>query len=272
MNTLASPNYVSVAFYWQYNLILLGGSALFSLASRSPWPFVIGLSAEAVWLVLGPRLPAFRRSVDARLDAERRARLDDELLSGVRSLGPRSTARLLAVGQTLSLVSMAAHKRAGAHSELARAAAELERVRFSFLAFCQLDERMSLLQHELSEHPPEAEVARLARAYAAEKDLGQRLTLHRGVRAAERQVELKARLVELRALVEQQLAFVEQALRHLREQQQAGLPDADLAREMASCLSRVGSPSALEAQLSEASAPSLAPVTRAPSPSSSGYP
>nr|MDQ2644746.1 hypothetical protein [Myxococcota bacterium] len=56
--------YLSSAFKLQYNLILLGGSALLSLAAASPVPLLLGLAAELLWLALAPTLPAFRRWVD----------------------------------------------------------------------------------------------------------------------------------------------------------------------------------------------------------------
>src|SRR6187549_3235107 len=102
--SIVAPSYLSSAFYSQYNLILLGGSALFSLASASPLPLLVGVAAEALWLGLGSRLPAFRRKVEQAADSERRARLDDEVMSGMRSLAPEHTARVLAIGQSISWI------------------------------------------------------------------------------------------------------------------------------------------------------------------------
>ena len=56
-------SYLGAAFTVQYNLILLGGSALFSLASASPIPIAIGAGAELLWLAIGPRLSSFRLSL-----------------------------------------------------------------------------------------------------------------------------------------------------------------------------------------------------------------
>ena len=101
MTAATAPGYLSTAFYSQYNLILLGGSALFSLASASLVPLVFGVAGELVWLGLGPRLPAFRRHVQLLADSERRAQMDDEIMFGMRRLAPDQTARLLAFGQNL---------------------------------------------------------------------------------------------------------------------------------------------------------------------------
>ena len=106
MTTLPQPNYLSTAFYSQYNLILLGGSALFSLASASSLPLAIGCGLELCWLGLGSRLPTFRRRVDSRTESERRARLDEEVLLAMRSLDAEHTARLMALTQNVSMLSM----------------------------------------------------------------------------------------------------------------------------------------------------------------------
>ena len=51
------------AFFNQYNFILLGGSAVYALATGSWLPAVVGAGAEVLWLVLGADSAAFRRWV-----------------------------------------------------------------------------------------------------------------------------------------------------------------------------------------------------------------
>ena len=196
MTTQAADRYLSTAFYSQYNLILFGGSALFALASASPVPLAIGSAAELVWLAIGPRLPAFRRRVDATLEGERRAVLEDEVIHGMRSLSPEHTSRLLGVGQSISWITMRAEASARSPEERA-VLLELEALRLAFLRLCQLRERLVQRLDELRLAPPEQEVAELSRAYSAEKDLGQRFTLHQGIKAAQKKIELQARWLEL---------------------------------------------------------------------------
>ena len=56
----------------QYNLIVLGGLGLFSLASESIVPLVVAALGEVVWLVVGARSGRFRGWVteQARLREE----------------------------------------------------------------------------------------------------------------------------------------------------------------------------------------------------------
>jgi hypothetical protein len=252
MTTVTADRYLSTAFFSQYNLILLGGSALFSLASASLIPAALGAAAELAWLGLGPRLPAFRRRVDAALDGERREELEDEVIAGMRSLSPEHTSRVLGVGQSISLLSMRAES--GAHfPERRDMLAALEALRPSFLRLCQLQERLSQRLEEVRLAPPEQEVVELTRAYSAEKDLGVRFTLHQGIKAAQRKIEQQARWVEMLRQVEQKLTIVEQALSHLVGQQQLGLTGADLSREIDGVTAHVVTLPALEAELDASS-------------------
>lgn len=248
MTTQAAPNYVSTAFYSQYNLILLGGSALFSLASASPLPLLLGVVGELLWLGVGPRLPVFRRQVEQQADSERRAQLDDEIMLGMRSLAPEHNSRLLALGQNVSWIVLHAEARAEGPSERALLA-ELEGLRPGFLRLCQLQERLGQRLAELRLAPPEQEVARLSRAYAAEKDLGLRFTLHQSIKLAQRQIEQQSHLVDAQRQIELKLSLLEQSLVHLRNQQQLGAAWPDLSRDIQGLLSHASGAAALEAAL-----------------------
>src|SRR6187549_4004555 len=165
--SIVAPSYLSSAFYSQYNLILLGGSALFSLASASLLPLAIGVGGELLWLGVGSRVPSFRRRVDGKLEAARRSRIDDEVLSGMKRLSPEHNSRLIAVGQTISLIAMHDSEATDTNPELREALVELEQLRPTFLQFCQLHERLSLALQEMQRDPPQQEVQRLSQAYAA---------------------------------------------------------------------------------------------------------
>ena len=255
-----APNYLSTAFYSQYNLILLGGSALFSLAAASPAPIMVGLAAELSWLAVGPRLSLFRRKVDERVEAEHRVRLDDEVLAGMRSLDAQHKSRLLGVGQAVSLLAMHAGEGRAVDPALGVALSELEQLRPTFLKLCKLHERLSVQLQELVQRPPELEVARLSQAYAAEKDLGLRLTLHQSIKLAQKKIEQQARMVDLRRSIELKLSLIEQSLQHLANQQQMGVPAADLARDIQALLAQAETAAAFEAELGETAAVSVAPL------------
>lgn len=250
MTSEAQPSYLSTAFYSQYNLILLGGSALFSLAAASPLPLLVGVAGELVWLAIGPRLSVFRRQVEQQQDNERRARLDDEVMHGMRTLAPDHNARLLAVGQSISWIVLSAESLARGPSERALLA-ELEELRPAFLRLCQLQERLAQRLEELRLAPPEHEVARLSQAYAAEKDLGLRFTLHQSIKLAQRKIEQQAHMIDSQRQIELKLSLLEQSLLHLRNQQQLGVAWPDLARDIQGLLIQVNAAANWEAELIE---------------------
>lgn len=248
MSTTTAPNYVSSAFYSQYNLILLGGSALFSLAAASPLPLAVGVAVELAWLALGPRLPVFRRHVERRADGERRAHLDDEVLRGMRGLDPAHSSRLMALSQDISWILLRAEPHATTVHERA-ALFELERLRQTFLQLCALRERLGQRLDELRRSPPDREVALLSQQYAAEKDLGVRFTLHQAIKLAQRKIEQQGRYVELGRQLDLKLSNIEQALAQLRHQQQLGTGSNDLPREIQGVLSHASGLQAFEAEL-----------------------
>lgn len=260
--TTATPDYLSSAFYSQYNLILLGGSALFALASASPLPLAIGAAAELVWLGLGPRLPVFRRRIEQQLEGERRALQDDELAHAMRGLGTEHSARLLAVGQAISVIMLHAPD---AHEPVMRAAlVELESLRPTFLHYCQLHERLSQRLQEMVLAPPQQEAQMLAQAYAAEKDLGARFTLHQSLKLAQKKTEQQARMTDMRRSIELKLVLVEQSLAHLHQQLSFGVVAAELARDMSGLVAQVGTAARLEAELADGGALSASPPSVAP--------
>lgn len=248
MTTATADRYLSTAFFSQYNIILLGGSALFSLASASLVPLVAGVVGEAAWLGLGSRLPAFRRRVDAVADGERRAELEDQMMTGMRGLTPEHSSRLLSVGQSISWITMRAEGTVGGAQER-ELLLDLEELRPVFMRLCQLHERVTQRLEELRLAPPEQEVAELSKAYAAEKDLGQRFTLHQGIKAAQKKIEQQGRWLELQRQVEQKLTIVEQSLSHLVGQQKLGLAGQELVREVEGIITHVTVLPALEAEL-----------------------
>lgn len=260
--TTASPSYLSSAFYWQYNLILLGGAALFSLASASPLPLLLGLGLELLWLGLGSRSSAFRQHVDLQLATDERARVDDDVLSGMRGLDSEHTSRLVALEQAIAATSSRLSSAPG--SIPIAALAELDQLRPLFLRYCQLHERLSRKLQELLLAPPEQEVDRLSRAYALEKDLGARFSLHQAIKLAQKKIEQQARMLDVRRDLEQRLALIEQVPELLSERRQRGLPNAELAEEMHVLLARVGTPVTLESELGELDVLSVRPPSVVP--------
>lgn len=67
----ARPNFLKAAFFNVYNLSLLGGAGLVSLATGDWFIGAGALALEALWLVLGPDLRPFQRAVKEAARKER---------------------------------------------------------------------------------------------------------------------------------------------------------------------------------------------------------
>jgi hypothetical protein len=171
-------------------------------------------------------------------------------MTGMRTLGPDHTARLLAVGQAISWIVLNAEDKVEGAADRALLG-ELEGLRPVFLRLCQLVERVDARLTELRQDPPEHEVARLSQAYAAEKDLGLRFTLHQSIKLAQKKIEQQSRLVDVQRQAQLKLQLLEQSLGHLRSQQQLGVAWPDLARDLQGVLVQSSSVASLEAELGE---------------------
>lgn len=76
----------SRAFWNQYNLILLGGAALFSLTTFSWIPLLLGAGAEALWMVLGADSSLFRRWAAIQEGKEAREALEQRTTKALTTL------------------------------------------------------------------------------------------------------------------------------------------------------------------------------------------
>lgn len=246
----ASPSYLGAAFLQQYNLILFGGSALFSLASASPIPFAVSAGLELLWLGIGPRLPAFRRWVDQRRDAAARLELDDSITTAMQALDGVYTSRLLALERKLeSLRSVALAQ--NSPEELTPTLADLDSVRPGALRLCQLHQRLSRFLSHPSDAELEQEIARLDQAFTQERDLGVRFTLRQAIVMAQKRKQERDRVRALRRALELRLEMLEKSVNHLVSRSEALLSSAELRGAIDELLAQLASVEALEAEAAE---------------------
>jgi hypothetical protein len=252
---MASTSYLSSAFSLQYNLILLGGSALLSLAAASAYPLAAGLTGELVWLTLAPNLPAFRRWVDQRrglhgAGAQRVApafssvtkeveplATESARVSVLPPLDPAHSARLAQLERVIAEVRMIGAD--SADPDFERAAAKLELLLPEFRKLAAHRQRLLRFLEEVRKPELEAEIAELGRAFAAETDLGLRLTLRQARTQAERRLEQRARILATSRAAEIKLITIERSIGHCRG---LGLVSArELAEEAESLVGQLGS-------------------------------
>jgi hypothetical protein len=182
-----APSYFRAALSNPYNVILLAGSASFAAALASWAPLLSGLVGEALWLVTGPRLSAFRRHADAQRDTGQGTRA--ATAPPRAQVPPEYAERAAAVDSSLRRVEELCATRsdltAADRAELAR---RLTALAPTFAEVCAAHQRLrrAALQVPLSDL--QTELASLHQALAAETDLGVRASLRRGLTVAERRI------------------------------------------------------------------------------------
>src|SRR3954470_16618575 len=82
------PSLVHRAFWNQYNFILLGAAGLFSIATFTWIPLLLGGGIEALWLVLGADSTPFKRWVAIQEGRERQEEMKKHAASALQLLEP----------------------------------------------------------------------------------------------------------------------------------------------------------------------------------------
>lgn len=241
-----TAHYLRAAFYNQYNVILLAGSASFSAALGSWTPLVSGLVGEAVWLLAGPRWPAFRRHADAQRQAESAVRVPPPQLP---SVPPEYAERAATVEGLLRRVEQLCATRsdltAADRQEIGRRLAQLLP---SFGEVCATHLRLKRAAAQVPLGDLQTELASLHQALAGETDLGVRSSLRRGLTVAERRIkQLESNEAACRS-IELGLQNFQQSLALLAEAA-AGLSTAqELCGEIDGAASQLNRQGAVEAE------------------------
>jgi len=255
-----SESYVARAFWNQYNVILLAGAALFSVALASFVPILVAAVAEVVWLGIGARSAAFRSWVAHRAFLERRARLEQELESSLAALDPSYRERFAAMGRAISeILELLGGQMGVSRSELETATLKLDEVRAAFLRFSAIHQRLFRFAAETPVTDLEREVVRLREQFSGEKDLGVRVTVRQALGLAERRLQQWQQIGNTRRTVEVQLDTVEKSFSYVKSRAMGFATGPEILREIDGLLSQVSSVGAFEAETQDATRfPSMA--------------
>jgi hypothetical protein len=186
--------YVRRAFLLQYNLILLGGAALFSLASASALPLLVGLALELLWLVVATNLAGVRRFLDEPAQ--------DLALGGAEpepaAPPPRPVLEPLYANRAALFERLLGDireqtRRVDAATDR-HVTASLEAIGRSFAGLCENHQRVSKYLNATPEAAIVEEIERQKRAFTAEKDLALRLAIRQSIALAQRRLEQRAQL------------------------------------------------------------------------------
>jgi hypothetical protein len=246
---LTPPSYLKYAFKDQHNLVVLFGAACFSLAFASPIPLLVGGSGELLWLLIGPRLPAFRAWVDRQLSKQYlvRAEAAIEVALGELSEGDARRFRALSRNAT-SLVTSAKGRLPTREAQLSEHA--LLELRRTFLDYLFLRQRVEALVDSTPNADLEQEVARLQHSYATERELTARMTIRKALNALQRRITQQTALGGVSRSIDLRLEMLEGAMQYLKGR----LADPAfglLAAEIDAALTEIGAAEALELTVDE---------------------
>jgi hypothetical protein len=140
------PSVFQRAFFNQYNYILMGGAALFSMTTWSWLPLLIGAGMETLWMVLGADSSPFRRWVAIQEGKEAREHLEKKSAQALATLSPRYVTRF----HELAELAQAIEKQAKENHSLETSMIQGEMDKLGQLLHSFLD--MAVLHQKFSSH------------------------------------------------------------------------------------------------------------------------
>jgi hypothetical protein len=185
-------------------VILLAGAVLFSVAFASWIPLGLGLLAEAVWLLAGPRLERFRRSIDHDVVRSAVMRNSVILQQGAESLHPGYASRISQLESEAQEIQMLVAGWPGSADQQREVTERLEPLLRLFLDLAGSYERLRRFVASTRKVDLESEVQTLTHSLANETDFEVRVSMRRALSLAERRIkqlesiETNGRAVEMR--------------------------------------------------------------------------
>jgi hypothetical protein len=189
MGTAVKTSIWKRAFFNQYNYILLGSSALFSIATQSWLPAVVGAGAEVLWMVLGVDTRRFRRWVASQEAKEEQQRLIHERAALASALEDRYVERYQALREMAAEIRKLAEENQGLETALIQdEMAKLDQLLDSFLKMATAHQRLS---NYLAENPSaevERDIAKGQRAIRQEEDPRVQASLKQSIALAQKRL------------------------------------------------------------------------------------
>jgi hypothetical protein len=159
------------AFFNQYNYILLASTALFTAATGSWLPAVVGVGAEILWMVLGVDTKGFRRWVAAQDAKESQKRLEQERTEMLYGLDDRYVQRYDALrGMVTEIRQLAAENQGLETSLIQDEMAKLDQLLDSFLRMATAHQRLAIYLQQNPGAQVEREIAQDQRLLRSETD------------------------------------------------------------------------------------------------------
>lgn len=225
------------AFLHQTNLILLGGTALFSLALWSPWPLVAGLVGEVFWIGLASNSPRFRRLMDQERSAQARKLGAAARAEALARLEPSYAAQVRNLEALAEEVRRLTEARGLDPAPLDRLDRGLDSLLLAFTKLAALHQQLSQPvggagAGDAASNPVAQELARISAALAEEKDPTLKLSLKQAMAIGQRRLKQHEQVDIQRRALGIKMSTLEMSFDYLRSHVFGGTTAQDLAREL----------------------------------------
>jgi hypothetical protein len=239
---------LKLAIWNQYNLIFLGGAALFALAVGSRLPLLVAAAGEAAWLLVGRLLPPFNRWT-----ASERNIIDSEPWVGethaaVAALDPEPAARVRAVGQAAAEIWRLAREQGLDRGLGIEGREKLGTLVQSFGRMATVYQRLTRFLGDSRTSTVEEELQRLGQALNDEKDPGVRLSLRQAVAVGQRRLKQLEQIESTRRTLEVKMSTLQMSFEYVRSQVFSGTSIDELASALDEMVSSTGFVSDVEAE------------------------
>ena len=177
------------AFFNQYNYILLGSTALFSAATGSVLPAVVGVGAEILWMVLGVDTKMFRNWVAAQDAKENEQRLAKQRTELLYNLADKYLERYDALRAMVTEIRKLAAENQGLETTLIQdEMAKLDQLLDSFLRMATAHQRLTAYLEQNPGPDIEREIAGDQRALRQETDTRVQASLKQAISLAQKRL------------------------------------------------------------------------------------
>jgi hypothetical protein len=236
----------------QYNYILLGSTALFTLASGSWLPAVVGAGAEVLWLVLGADSGPFRRWVERQESREERERLRAEAARTLAGLDDDYGQRFRALERVTSEIQSLALDNKGLETRLLQSEmAKLGQLLHSFLRMCATHQRLSRYLGNNPISAVERDITRCQRALKQEEDARVQASLRQALSLAQKRLKQHTQMEGAWKALSVQMDTLEKSFDYLKSHILGIGTQEELAEELDNLVTGVSSVAEIEASTSE---------------------
>ena len=236
------------AFFNQYNYILLGGSALYALATGSWLPAVVGVGAEVLWLVLGADSATFKRWADKQDASEEQKRVAAELTALLAALDEYYVNRYQQLATVAREIEALARDNKGLEAVLLKdEMSKLGQLLVSFLKMAAAHQRLARYLADIPTADIERDIARCQRGIKTEDDPRVQASFKQALTLAQKRLRQHQQIEGAWKSLSVQMETVEKSFDYLKSHILGIGTREELAEELDNLVNGVSSVAEIEA-------------------------